>query len=83
MQMAGEPRLPVEFNRRNAQILGICNIPGSVCRCLVSSSERKVYDTHNPNDGCDTRYNINQLQILANGKAFFAGVGEQGHPGAI
>lgn len=52
-------------------------------RALVASAEKKIWDTSDHYNGCDTRYNISQLQILANGKAFFAGVGETGHPGAV
>lgn len=42
-----------------------------------------MWDTADHNNGCETRYAISQVQILANQKAFFAGVGENGHPGAI
>mmetsp|Transcript_18724 Transcript_18724/g.25313 ORF Transcript_18724/g.25313 Transcript_18724/m.25313 type:complete len:317 (+) Transcript_18724:221-1171(+) len=72
-----------DFRRRDIPILGIANVPGAINRAVVASAERKIWDSVDHQNGCDTRYNISQVQILANGKAMFAGVGEAGHPGAI
>ena len=73
----------IDFKRRNISILGIANVPGATTRAIVTSQEKKIWDTKDHQNGCDTKYDISQVQILANGKAIFAGVGEEGHPGAI
>ena len=49
----------------------------------MSSNERKIWDTADHANFCETRYNISQLQMLSNGKAFLAGAGEAGYPGAV
>ena len=72
-----------DFSRRNTSINGVVNIPGMTNRALVVSAERKVFDSNDQINGCDTRFNVSQVQILANGKAFFCGMGETGHPGAV
>lgn len=72
-----------DFNKRQVQFTGLCNIPGRTCEAIVVGNDRKVWVTSNQNNACDTRYNLSQVQILANGKAFFAGVSEEGHPGAV
>ena len=72
-----------DFSRRNTSINGVVNIPGMTNRALVVSAERKVFDSNDQINGCDTRLNVSQVQILANGKAFFCGMGETGHPGAV
>ena len=48
----------VDFKRRNCPITGIANIPGATNRALVASAERKLWDTNDHFNGCDTRYNI-------------------------
>ena len=78
-----EGRRNSEFMRPRSNITGVCNIPGSVNRALCVSNEKKIWDTNDELNGSDTKYDISQVQMLANGKAFFAGVGEAGHPGAI
>ena len=72
-----------DFSRRNTSINGVVNIPGMTNRALVVSAERKVFDSNDQINGCDTRFNVSQVQVLANGKAFFCGMGETGHPGAV
>jgi len=73
----------LDFKRRNVVISDVANVPGATNRAIVASAERRLWDTEDHHNGCETRYNISQIQILANGKAAFAGVGELGHPGAV
>ena len=72
-----------DFKRRNKQFRSVVNVPGEIRRAIVSCNDRTIWDTADHANGCDTRYNISQLQMLASGKTFFAGVGEAGYPGAI
>ena len=73
----------IDFNLRGVSITGIANVPGADSRAIVASVERRLWDTIDHDNGCETRYCISQVQILANAKAVFAGVGETGHPGAV
>ena len=84
MQRAENTRRQADdFKRPKIQITSLATVPGTMNRAIVSSGERKLWDTIDHYNGCDTRYNVSQVQILANGKAVFAGVGENGHPGAV
>ena len=50
-------RVPdTDFSRTKSQITSIVNVPGSTNRALVASSERKIWDSNDHNNGCETRY---------------------------
>lgn len=64
-------------------IAGICNVPDLKNRAIVASTERKLWDTADHENGFDTTCNISQIEVLQNGRAIFAASGEEGFPGSI
>jgi WD40 repeat protein len=49
----------------------------------VVGDDRHIWRTSDPDSKTATKYVISQVQYLASGKAFFAGVGEDTKPGSI
>lgn len=74
-----------DFHQKNIKFTGLCNIPGQKYNALVVGDDRHIWRTSDPDSktSCDTKYVISQVQYLASGKAFFAGVGEDSRPGSI
>ena len=46
------------LQKRDIPIQGIANVPNATNRAVVASSDRKIWDTVDHQNGCDTRYNI-------------------------
>ena len=60
-------------------------MPKQHANAIVVGNDKKIW-LASPNDTVEpatTKYNISQVQILASGKAFFAGVSEEGRAGAV
>lgn len=47
-----------DFKRRATAITGIANVPGHQSRAVVAQAERKLWDTVDDHNPCETRYNI-------------------------
>jgi len=71
-----------DFNQKGVNWSGMCLIPDMDYECLAVGSDRKVWMSKEKKY-IDTKRQLSQIQIMANAKTFFAGVGEEGKPGSI
>jgi hypothetical protein len=60
----------------------MCLIPDMAYECLAVGSDKRVWMSREKKY-IDSKKQLSQIQIMGNGKTFFAGVGEEGRPGAI
>ena len=73
-----------DFWQKGVIFTGLCNIPGQYTSALVVGSDKHIYKaSQTDNKSCQTKVTLSQVQYLASGKAFFAGVGEENRPGAV
>ena len=73
-----------DFWQKGVIFTGLCNIPGQITSALVVGSDKHIYKaSQTDSKSCQTKVTLSQVQYLASGKAFFAGVGEENRPGAI
>jgi hypothetical protein len=57
--------------------------PNQNYNALVVGTDRHIFHTRDPKLSANSKYILSQINFLASGKAFFAGVGEENRPGAI
>ena len=50
---------------------------------LVVGNDRHIWHTKDTKLSANVKYTLSQINFLASGKAFFAGVGEENRPGSI
>lgn len=72
-----------DFNQKQTQMTSVVNIPGKPYEVYVVGSDKKLWHSRDPKAGFEAGLCISQIQLTANQKALFAGVGEEGKPGAI
>ena len=72
-----------DFNQKGVQFTGLCNIPGKKYEILLVGSDKKIYHIGDNKSSCEVGAQVSQVNILHNGKAFFAAIGENNRPGAI
>ena len=72
-----------DFVEKGISFSGVCNVPNAEYQALVVGNDRRIRCTNDKKNACDAGSALSQVQILASGKAFFAGVGQEGVPGAI
>lgn len=74
----------VKINANNfTGFTDVCNIPGQPYEALTVGGSAQVWRTTDSKNSSDARINLSQVKILASGKAFFAGTGEESRPGSI
>ena len=61
----------------------VCNIPGRDLECFAVGSDKKIWNSNLQKSPFDVTDTISQICTTHNGKALFAGVGEQGKPGSV
>lgn len=61
----------------------VLNIPGRNFEVFVVGSDRKIWHSKDQRNGFDAGVVISQICITNNQRALFAGVGEEGRPGAV
>ena len=81
----GNRILDYDVSKKNINFMGVCNVPKQYCKSIVVGTDRKIWvtSTDGQHESAPTKHNISQVQILANAKAFFAGVSEEGKSGAV
>jgi len=72
-----------DFTQKNVQMTGVVNIPGRQHEVYCVGSDGKIWNTNMPKDPYEAGIQISQVCMTHNGKALFAGTGEQGKPGSI
>jgi WD40 repeat protein len=74
-----------DVNIKGVQFTGLCNIPNKKNEILLVGTDRKIHYVSDANgkSACDVEAMVSQVNILHNGKAFFAAIGENSRPGAI
>ena len=72
-----------DFNQKGVQFTGLCNIPNKKYEILLVGSDKKIYHLSENKSHCDVGAHVSQVNILHNGKAFFAALGEKNRPGSI
>ena len=72
-----------DFNQKGVQFSCLCNVPEKKFEFIIVGSDRKIYHVGESRSHVETDHMISTVNILHNGKAFFAGVGEKNCPGSI
>jgi len=69
---------------KNSQFFGIAKIPdGKNENALVVGNDKMIRFTNDQNNFSDAKVVISQIQMLASGKYFFCGVGQDNKPGSV
>ena len=61
----------------------VLNITNKPFEAFVVGNDRKIWPTKDAKNGFDAGVAISQICLTQNQKALFAGVGEEGRPGAV
>ena len=64
-----------DFNQKGVSFTGLCNIPNKKYEILLVGSDKKIYHIGENKSHCDVGTQVSQVNILHNGKAFFAALG--------
>ena len=73
-----------DFGLKATKLTSVVNIGGRICEGFAAGSDRKIWHTKDmKNPAVDAGAVISQICLTSNQKALFAGVGEEGKPGAI
>jgi len=72
-----------DFNQKGVNFTGLSMFPNQNYNALVVGTDKHIFHTRDPKLSANAKYILSQINFLASGKAFFAGVGEENRPGAI
>jgi len=79
----GARKQDIELNKKGVQFTGLAKIPGKQYETLVVGSDKNIWHSAENKKAVEVGVQLSQVQILSSGKACFAGVGEEGRPGAV
>jgi len=72
-----------EFVLKGCSMTSVCNIPGRDCEAFCVGSDKKIWNSELQKDPFEVTETISQVCTTHNGKALFAGVGEENKPGSV